>query len=81
MEKNNKDIIRYLLDEDFLNYVFDESKELAEYWESFLEKNPSKKNNFLKAKNILLHLDEPSKAFSDEDVDILKKRINISIKG
>ena len=79
--KYNDNIIKFIANEDFLDYVFNDTQSKVEYWKSFLANTPEQRDDFLCAKNLLLHLNSLSNDFSKEEIEELEKRIRVSKKA
>ena len=64
----------FLLDDDFIRYAMDPSSDKDAQWASYLSAAPGIRAAFLKAYNILTHLDE-CELLSPEQVNHLKERV------
>ncbi len=69
----------FLRDDDFIRYVMDASSEKESYWTSYLSAAPQVRVAYLKARNILTHLDD-CELLSPEEVRTLKQRIRQTIR-
>ena len=69
----------FLRDDDFIRYALDACTDKESYWTSYLTAAPQIRSAYLKAYDILTHLDDCD-ALSPEEVDCLKKRIMQTIK-
>ena len=69
----------FLLDDDFIRYALDASPDKDSYWASYLTAAPSIRSAYLKAYDILTHLDECD-VLSPEEVACLKQRIMRTIR-
>jgi hypothetical protein len=72
-------IDEFLRDDDFIRYVMDASPETESYWASYLSAAPQIRSAYLKACDILNHLDECS-LLPPEEVALLKQRVMRTIR-
>ena len=70
---------QFLLDDDFIRYVMDCIPDKESYWTSYLSAAPHIRAAYLKAYDILTHLDDCDLLTPDE-VARLKQRIMHTIK-
>lgn len=70
---------QFLRDDDFIRYALDACTDKESYWTSYLSAAPQIRSAYLKAYDILTHLDD-CESLSPEEVDILRKRIMQTIK-
>ena len=68
----------FLRDDDFIRYVMDACPDKESYWASYLHAAPQIRTAYLKAYDILTHLDDCN-LLSPEEVECLRKRILYSI--
>lgn len=66
----------FLLNKDFLLYVFDENEGRTQYWATFLNTHPESVWSFNRAKFILQNLDDPTLDVNKEELEELKSNIN-----
>ena len=64
----------FLLDDDFIRYDMDACPDKDSYWASYLTAAPQIRSAYLKAYDILTHLDD-CEALSPSEVARLKERI------
>ncbi len=64
----------FLRDDDFIRYVMDACSDNSSYWASYLQAAPQIRSAYLKAYDILTHLDDCD-LLSPEQVVCLKQRI------
>ncbi|MBR1547581.1 MAG: hypothetical protein IJ637_02500 [Prevotella sp.] len=69
---------QFLRDDDFIRYVMDCASDKDSYWASYLSAAPQIRSAYLKAYDILLHLDDCS-LLSPEEVACLKRRVFLSL--
>lgn len=69
----------FLRDDDFIRYALDACTDKESYWTSYLSAAPQIRSAYLKAYDILTHLDD-CESLSPEEVDSLRKRIMQTIK-
>ena len=69
----------FLHDDDFIRYVMDASPDSESHWASYLSAAPQIRRAYLKAYDILDHLDD-CELLSPEQVLRLKERIMHSIR-
>lgn len=69
----------FLLDDDFIRYALDACPDTDSYWASYLTAAPSIRSAYLKAYDILTHLDDCD-LLSPEEIRSLKMRIMHSIR-
>ena len=65
---------QFLTDDDFIRYVMDCVPDKESYWASYLSAAPQIRSAYLKAYDILLHLDECD-LLTPEQTERLKQRI------
>lgn len=65
---------QFLLDDDFIRYVMDCLPDKDSYWASYLSAAPQIRSAYLKAYDILLHLDD-CEHLTPEQTQRLKQRI------
>ena len=65
---------QFLTDDDFIRYVMDCVPDKESYWTSYLSAAPQIRSAYLKAYDILLHLDECD-LLTPEQAERLKQRI------
>ena len=65
---------QFLRDDDFIRYVMDSCPDKDSYWVSYLSAAPSIRSAYLKAYDILLHLDVYD-TLTPEETRYLKERI------
>ena len=65
---------QFLRDDDFIRYVMDCSPEDDSYWASYLSAAPHVRSAYLKAYDILVHLDD-CQLLTPEQAEALKKRV------
>lgn len=65
---------QFLRDDDFIRYVMDCSSDEESYWASYLSAAPQVRSAYLKAYDILMHLDE-CELLTPEQAEELKMRI------
>ncbi len=70
---------QFLRDDDFIRYTLDASPDKDSYWASYLNAAPQIKTAYLKAYDILTHLDD-CEILSQEEVQRLKQRIKQTIQ-
>lgn len=68
----------FLCDDDFIRYVMDASPDSESYWASYLTAAPPVRSAYLKAYDILIHLDD-YELLPPDQVACLKKRIMASL--
>ncbi len=71
---------QFLLDDDFIRYVMECLPDKDSYWASYLSAAPQIRSAYLKAYDILMHLDD-CECLTPEQTERLKKRIFVSIHG
>lgn len=71
---------QFLLDDDFIRYVMDCAPEKASHWASYLSAEPQIRTAYLKAYDILIHLDD-CELLSPEQTERLKKRVFMTLQG
>lgn len=69
----------FLLDDDFIRYALDACPDKESYWASYLSAAPQIRSAYLKAYDILTHLDDCD-LLSPEEVACLKERIMRTIR-
>ena len=65
---------QFLRDDDFIRYVMDCVPDKESYWTSYLSAAPQIRSAYLKAYDILMHLDECD-LLTPEQTERLKQRI------
>ena len=65
---------QFLTDDDYIRYVMDCVPDKESYWTSYLSAAPQIRSAYLKAYDILLHLDECD-LLTPEQTERLKQRI------
>ena len=65
---------QFLCDDDFIRYVMDCLPDKDSYWASYLTATPKVRTAYLKAYDILLHLDDCD-LLTPEQAERLKQRI------
>ena len=65
---------QFLCDDDFIRYVMDCEPDNESYWMSYLSAAPQVRTAYLKAYDILVHLDD-CELLTPEQAEALKKRI------
>ena len=65
---------QFLRDDDFIRYVMDCAPDRESYWATYLSAAPPIRSAYLKAYDILLHLDECD-LLTPEQTERLKQRI------
>ena len=65
---------QFLTDDDFIRYVMDCVTDKESYWTSYLSAAPQIRSAYLKAYDILMHLDECD-LLTPEQTERLKQRI------
>lgn len=65
---------QFLRDDDFIRYVLDSTPDKETYWTSYLSAAPQIRAAYLKAYDILQHLDDCD-LLTPEQTQILKQRI------
>ena len=65
---------QFLRDDDFIRYVLDATPDKESYWTSYLSAAPQIRAAYLKAYDILQHLDDCD-LLTPEQTQILKQRI------
>jgi hypothetical protein len=65
---------QFLRDDDFIRYVMDCAPDKESYWASYLSAAPQIRGAYLKAYDILLHLDD-CELLTPEQTERLKQRI------
>lgn len=71
-------IEQFLRDDDFIRYALDSAPDKDSYWASYLSAAPPVRTAYLKAYDILIHLDD-CQLLTPEQTQILKERIFRSI--
>jgi len=64
----------FLCDDDFIRYVLDANPDKETYWASYLTASPQIRSAYLKALDILTHLDDCD-VLTAEQVARLKQRV------
>ena len=70
---------QFLCDDDFIRYVMDASPDKESYWASYLSAAPNVRSAYLKAYDILMHLDD-CELLTPEQVATLKRRVFLSLR-
>ena len=65
---------QFLCDDDFIRYVLDCTPDRDSYWASYLSATPSIRRAYLKAYDILMHLDDCT-LLTREQAERLRRRI------
>lgn len=65
---------QFLRDDDFIRYALDSVPDKESYWASYLSAAPPVRSAYLKAYDILIHLDD-CQLLTPEQAQILKERI------
>ena len=65
---------QFLCDDDFIRYVMDCVPDKESYWASYLSAAPQIRSAYLKAYDILMHLDDCS-MLTLEQAECLKRRV------
>ena len=65
---------QFLRDDDFIRYALDSVPDKESYWASYLSAAPPVRSAYLKAYDILIHLDN-CQLLTPEQAQILKERI------
>lgn len=65
---------QFLSDDDFIRYVMDACPDRESYWVSYLTASPPIRSAYLKAYDILIHLDDCD-MLTPEQAECLKQRI------
>ena len=65
---------QFLRDDDFIRYALDSVPDKESYWASYLSAAPPVRSAYLKAYDILIHLDY-CQLLTPEQAQILKERI------
>ncbi len=71
---------QFLRDDDFIRYVMDCLPDKDSYWASYLSAAPKIRTAYLKAYDILMHLDDCD-YLTPEQTERLKQRILSSVRG
>ncbi len=71
---------QFLLDDDFIRYVMDCLPDKDSYWASYLSAAPKIRTAYLKAYEILMHLDDCD-YLTPEQAEKLKQRIFLTVRG
>ena len=69
----------FLRDDDFIRYVIDACSEKESYWASYLKAAPQIRSAYLKAYDILMHLDDCD-LLTPEQAESLKRRVLNSLR-
>ena len=70
---------QFLRDDDFICYVMDCIPDKESYWTSYLSAAPQIRSAYLKAYDILMHLDDCD-LLSPEEAENLKRRVFNSLR-
>ena len=65
---------QFLRDDDFIRYVMDSMPDKESYWTSYLSAAPQIRSAYLKAYDILMHLDDCD-LLTPEQAECLKRRV------
>ena len=65
---------QFLRDDDFIRYALDSVPDKESYWASYMSAAPPVRSAYLKAYDILIHLDD-CQLLTPEQAQILKERI------
>lgn len=71
---------QFLRDDDFIRYVMDYVPDKESYWASYLSAAPQIRSAYLKAYDILIHLDDCD-LLTPEQTERLKQRIFNTLHG
>lgn len=71
---------QFLRDDDFIRYVMDCVPDKESYWASYLSAAPQIRSAYLKAYDILIHLDDCD-LLTPEQTERLKQRIFNTLHG
>ena len=71
---------QFLRDDDFIRYVMDCVPDKESYWASYLSASPQIRSAYLKAYDILVHLDDCD-LLTPEQTERLKQRIFNTLHG
>ena len=71
---------QFLCDDEFIRYVLDYCADTESYWASYLSAAPPVRSAYLKAYDILLHLDDCD-LLTAEQAERLKQRILCSLRA
>ena len=69
----------FLLDDDFIRYAMDACPDKDSYWASYMTAAPQIRSAYLKAYDILTHLDDCT-LLSSEEAAALKRRVMHTIR-
>ncbi len=69
---------QFLRDDDFIRYVMDSVPDKESYWASYLSAAPQIRSAYLKAYDILMHLDDCD-MLTPEQAECLKRRVYNSL--
>ena len=70
---------QFLLDDDFIRYVMDCLPDKDSYWTSYLSAAPQIRAAYLKAYDILMHLDD-CELLTPEQTERLKQRVFLTLR-
>ncbi len=70
---------QFLRDDDFIRYVMDCVPDKESYWASYLSAAPQIRSAYLKACDILMHLDDCD-LLTPEQAECLKRRVLNSLR-
>jgi ferric-dicitrate binding protein FerR (iron transport regulator) len=77
-----KDVFNLLTDESFCSYCLKTNAEDVEYWENWLEENPSERENIESQKNLVILLaNETAAQVTQNEYQKLQRRIQLSEKN
>ena len=71
---------QFLCDDDFIRYVMDCVPDKESYWTSYLSAAPQIRSAYLKAYDILMHLDDCD-LLTPEQTESLKRRVFHSLRA
>ena len=71
---------QFLCDDDFIRYVMDCVADKESYWTSYLSAAPQIRSAYLKAYDILMHLDDCD-MLTPEQAESLKRRVFNSLRA
>ena len=69
----------FLLDDDFIRYAMDACSDKDSYWASYLSASPQIRSAYLKAYDILMHLDDCPQ-LTPEQTERLKQRVFLTLR-
>lgn len=65
----------FLLNQSFMECIFDCNSERLRYWREQMAKSPELKEGILEAEYVLLHIEDMESNFTSEELENLKSRI------